>query len=492
MGQVALLAVLSVSGTLAQTFQVRLDSPLTSYGSPAGTAFTATVISPLEASGQVIIPQGSVIHGTVMRASAVGLGLVHERAMLDLAFQQYDLPDGRQFPLEARLQFVENAREQVDRRGRIRGVLAASSPQGLLRGIWYRPTENFFNRSAIGLTGLGGTLWSHFSLGPYGAAGMLAARYIAFSLPEPEIQLPPGTEMRLMATSIPRDVPTTPVPADLNVEESFASWLQQRSRVVTRPDGTRAQDVINLAFVGDFEELRSAFSAAGWVPAEPRSLHSFSTAYRAYNDMRGYSTAPVSTLLYQGTAPDVVFQKSFNTIAKRHHVRIWRAGEFEGNEVWLGAATHDAGVGFRMASMTVTHKIDPRTDGERGKIVSDLKFEGCSNTVSYLNDSPDDNWVPASDIQTDGRLAVIRLRPCAGNSPEGTSPQEESAFLPPGSKVKRMARRFVLETRQYFLRDNMYYWAYRAVSLHRNMISGGCRCRGMINFPSESFGRRRR
>jgi hypothetical protein len=466
MHKVALLAVLGVSGTLAQPFQVRLDSPLTSYGSPAGTTFTATVISPLEANGQLIIPQGSVIHGTVMRASAVGLGLVHERAMLDLAFEQYELPDGQQFPLEARLDFIENAREQVDRRGRIRGVLAASNPQGLLRGIWYRPTENFFNRSAIGLTGLGGTLWSHFSLGPFGAAGMLAARYIAFSLPEPEIQLPSGTEMRLLATSIPRDVPTTPVPPDLIVDGSLASWLEQQTRVVTKPDGTRAQDVINLAFIGGAEELQNAFSAAGWVPAEPRTLHSLSTTYRAYNAMQGYATAPVSMLLYQGAAPAVVFQKSFNTIAKRHHVRIWRAGDFEGNEIWLGAATHDAGVGFRMASMTITHKIDPRTDGERGKIVTDLNFEGCSDKVSYLSDSPDDNWVPASDIQTDGRLAVVWLRTCAGSSPEENL-QHDPIFRSPGSKTKRMARRFVLETRQYFLRDNMYYWAIRATIMAR-------------------------
>ena len=467
MRKVALLAVLGVGGTLAQTFHVRLDSPLTSYGSPAGTTFTATVISPLEANDQSIIPQGSVIHGTVMRASAVGLGLVHERAMLDLAFEQYELPDGQQFPLEARLEFIENAREGVDSRGRIKGVLAASGPQGLLRGIWYRPTENFFNRSAIGLTGLSGTLWSHFSLGPFGAAGMLAARYIAFSLPEPEIQLPPGTEMRLVATRIPAGVPTTPVPSDRNVGDSFAAWLQQQPRLVMKADGTRAQDVINLAFIGGAEELQNAFSAAGWVPAEPRSLHSFSTAYRAYNDMRGYATAPVSMLLYQGAAPAVVFQKSFNTIAKRHHIRIWRAGDFEGNEIWVGAATHDAGVSFRLASMTLTHKIDPKTDGERRKIVSDLNFQGCVERISYLNDSPDDNWVPASDIQTDGRIAVLWLRPCAGGSSGGTPPKHDLIFRSPGSKPKRMARRFVLETRQYFLRDNMYYWAIRATIMAR-------------------------
>ena len=474
----ALLALLSASGMLAsadqrtsQTLQVRLDTPLTSYDSPAGTAFTATVISPLETGGRLVIPQGSLVYGTVTRASAVGFGLIHERAKLELAFHQYELADGKRFPFEARLEFIENAREQVDSRGRIKGVLAASSPQGLLRGIWYRPSDDFFN-SAIGLTGLSGALWSHFSLGPFGAAGMLTARYIAFSLPEPEIQLPPGTEMRLLVTSVPEDAPTTPIPPDLSVEDSFAVWLRQQSRVVMKPDGARADDVINLAFIGGTEELQNAFSAAGWVTAEPHTLHSLSTTYRAYNSMSGYSTAPVSPLLYQGANPSVVFQKSFNTIAKRHHIRIWRAGDFEGNEVWLGAATHDAGVGFRRASMTITHKIDPRTDGERGKIVNDLGFAGCSDRISYLDGSPDDRSVQNPGIQTDGRLAVIWLRPCAGSSLEEVSPQAEPIFSSPGSKAKRLARRFVLETRQYFLRDNMYYWAYRAASLSRKRISG--------------------
>ena len=80
--------------TMSPTFQVRLDAPLTSYGSPAGTEFTATVISPLEIDGQSIIPQGSVVRGTVRRASAVGFGLRHERATLELAFQEYELADG--------------------------------------------------------------------------------------------------------------------------------------------------------------------------------------------------------------------------------------------------------------------------------------------------------------------------------------------------------------------------------------------------------------
>ena len=476
MSKVALLALLSASGTLtfaeskiSQTFQVRLDDPLTSYGSPVGTSFTATVISPLEVKGQIVIPQGSLVHGTVKRASAVGFGLGHERASLELGFDEYALAGGERYPLGARLAFIENAREQVDTRGRIKGILAAATPQGFLRGIWYRPSASFFHRSALGLTGLGGALWSHYSLGPAGAAGLLAARYFAFPLPEPEIQLPPGTEMRLLATGVPEDAPTTPVPDETPVEEStFAVWLQAHSRAVTRPDGKPADDVINLAFLGTADELQNAFSAAGWLPAEPKTMHTLSATYRAYNSMTGYSTAPVSTLLYQQEAPSVVFQKSFNTIAKRHHIRIWSAGVFEGSEVWLGAATHDADIGFRFASMTVTHKIDLRTDGERKKVITDLSFAACSKQVSYLDRSEDVASARSKGIQTDGRMAVIWLQPCS-DTPASTDlvTQDAARIQAPGSRPKRLARRFVLETRQYFLRDNMYYWAYRAAVMAR-------------------------
>jgi hypothetical protein len=470
-----LLGLLSLHGMLVlaadrtlPSFHIRLDTPLTSYSSRVGTEFIATAISPLEDGGQVIIPPGSLIRGSVTKASAVGLGLVHERATLELAFKEYELASGERYELGARLDFIENAREQVDSRGRIKGVLAASSPQGLLRGIWYRPTDDFFSHSALGLTGLGGALWSHFSLGPFGAAGVLAARYLAFSLPEPEIQLPSGTEMRLVATSIPEGVPTTPVVPNLSVGKSLSLWLQDQPRIVTRPDGKPADDVINLAFVGDAEELQNAFAAAGWVAAEPRTMHSVSATYRAYNSMSGYSTAPVSPLLYQQAEPSVVFQKSFNTIAKRHHIRIWHAGIFEGQEVWLGAATHDAGVGFQLRSMTITHKIDPQTDRERTKVVTDLGFTSCSERVSFLERSraAAAAWNPW--IQTDGKLAVLYLQPCSGDVPD-----TDSTFQAPGSKGKRLARRFVLETRQYFLRDNMYYWAYRAAtSAHRNASRG--------------------
>jgi hypothetical protein len=150
-----------------------------------------------------------------------------------------------------------------------------------------------------------------------------------------------------------------------------------------------------------------------------------------------------------------------NTITKRHHIRIWRAGEFEGSEVWLGAATHDAGVGFHSESLTITHKIDPQTDREREKIVTDIGFTGCAESVSSVDRpneaEPASDHASGRDTLTDGRLAVIWLGPCS-RPPASNDPPE----LLPGTKTKRLARRFVLETRQYLLRDNLYYWAFRA------------------------------
>lgn len=56
----------------------------------------------------------------------------------------------------------------------------------------------------------------------------------------------------------------------------------------------------------------------------------------------GYSSAPASLLLSEGRPPDMLFQKSLDTFAKRHHVRVWKLAQtYNGQEVWVGAATQD-------------------------------------------------------------------------------------------------------------------------------------------------------
>lgn len=442
-----------------QILRVRLDTHLTSYATDQRSGFRSTAIAALEDNAGVLIVPGSIVYGTVRRASAVGLGLARERASLELQFDEYELPDGRRFRFEARLESIDNAREEVTSQGRIKGVLAARAPQGWLQGVWHRPSAGLFPRSLIGLTGASGHLWTKYALGPVGAAALLVCRFAVFRLPEPEIHLPPGTEMKLLVTRLPADAPLFPTPPPAAVPDSLAAWLKEQPHEVTKPNGKLSADIVNLAFVGSREQLVQAFASAGWFPAEPLTRRSFSRAYRAYTSMRGYPTAPVSKLLYDGVEPDSVFQKSLNTITKRHHVRIWRADAFAGQDVWLGAATHDTGVAFNPAALTITHLIDAMIDTERTKIVDDLAFAGCAMPAAYLG-RPEavrsrDN---GKGIVTDGRLAVISLVDCAGR-PKADSPASPKL---PGSRVSRLGRRVALETRHYLLRGNPYYWGYRA------------------------------
>jgi len=144
-----------------------------------------------------VIPRGSVISGNIRRAVPVGLGLVRERATIELSFAEYRTPDGETFPLRAKLASIDNSRERVTRSGQIRGVVSANDPNRFIFGVWMRPSVNLFSRSLIGLTGASNQLCSKFELGPFGAVGFLAIRYTMFPFADPEIHLPPGTDMKL-------------------------------------------------------------------------------------------------------------------------------------------------------------------------------------------------------------------------------------------------------------------------------------------------------
>lgn len=441
---------------------VRLATSLTSYDSAAGSEFRAVVIAPYVHHRRVLIPQGAVIVGTVKKARNIGLGFFRERASLDLTFHQYELPDGRKFPIRATLRKIDNARENVSRTGSVRGILAANNPQSLMQGVWHRPRLGHFPRSFVGLTGAGGRIVSAYSLGPIGAAGLFGLRLLMFRLPEPEIQLPAGIDMQLTGVEIPVNAPTSPVEPPEPVKSHLADWLRDIPHAITRPGGEEAADQINIAFIGSEEHVVNAFRTAGWYEADPLTTRTFSRAYQSYTRQIGYPTAPVSKLLYGGAEPDLVFQKSFNSISMRHHIRLWRVQDGD-SDYWLGAATHDIGVEFNKKAMTFSHKIDRRVDLERAKVVNDLLFVDCAEDPQYV-DRPglERRKRDEKDIVTDGRLALLTLKACVD-----TPREDPTTPAPPKSRLARIARRMMLEGRQYALRGNAYYWTYRALTFRR-------------------------
>ncbi len=499
---VSLASIGSAASLQPSDLEVRLQNHLTSYSSPVGTAFRCVVIHQFETGGHVVIPKGSEVYGSVVKARRVGLGIVHERAGLELSFNEYSTPDGRRYPLQARLRSIDNAREQVTAKGEVKGVLAASNPSNLLNGFWMKPTSNLLFRGVLGLTGVSNQVWVKFSGGPISAAGIFAARCLLFPFPEPEIHLPPGTDMKLRVLVEPAGSEAVPDAQRAGAQAEFSDWLGRKLSRLTYRKGQTAPDLMNVVLVGTRPEIAAAFVTSGWYMADRRTLLSSSHMWQAFSIKTEYAAAPVSQLLYHGAPPDLVFEKSFDTITQRHHIRLWRAGVFAGQEVWLGAATHDTGIGFKLSSLAFSHKIDRNIDLEREKVSTDLTFAGCAGapelldgetfSTIYQDGRPHPELLPVNHIEaraqpathaetkqasaeinedgktpataaqepavlTDGDLVVLRAQACVANEPSVAEPKL------PGTKLTRLTRRIVLEARNYVLRDNTYYWGYRMI-----------------------------
>ncbi|MBM3813536.1 MAG: hypothetical protein FJW20_18080 [Acidimicrobiia bacterium] len=456
-----LIACASLSGSQME-LRIRLTEPLRSDQAAPGRRFRAAVVTALAPKTGMRIAPGALIHGVVENLKPVGIGLRRDRAWMRLKIDGYELGDGRIVPLEAQLLEVENAREEVTAEGRVRGIAAATHAYSFLQGMWYQPRAGLVARSAGGLTGATGRITSRYALGPLGAASLGVVRLVLLRFPESEIVLPAGTELRIAVKGLPEDVPLASAEEADPEAAGMGEALRGLDFRVAKPGGKLADDIVHLAFLGTREQVEKAFQRAGWVAADPLTPRSFARAYQAYTSMRGYPAAPVSLLLYGGMPPSMVFQKSLNTLAKRHHVRIWPARDSADNTLWLGAGTHDVSVAFDRRRMSITHRIDPRVDWEREVVISELQFAGCAATAAYV-ERPEAKNRDGTGIETDGRLAIVRLLPCTG---------EEQQMAPPAEDFRRglpfrLAQRVILETRHYLVRGNPYYWVVRGVRRSR-------------------------
>jgi hypothetical protein len=170
----------------------------------------------------------------------------------------------------------------------------------------------------------------------------------------------------------------------------------------------RSSDLINVLLVGTQDEIDAAFRAAGWTG---ENRHSALALYRMYHSLvqrMGYSMAPMSRLTFNGLPPGRSYQKSLDTLTKRHHIRLWQQGS---TSFWLGAASEDIGLTIRR--MHPTHAIDDEIDNERAKVINDLWFTGCADEATLL---PRKVLRPIAEqntpISTDGDVAVLRLKHC--------------------------------------------------------------------------------
>jgi LssY C-terminus len=371
---------------------VRLTSAIPAHAN-AGQPVTTVLVVPVTQAGVVILPSGVTVSGVVEAAGE--LRAEHRHRYLQLAFDEIRGLSSRPLAIQARVAEVDNARETVDPEGRIVG----------LGNIRARPTAV----DALLLLAAHG----HPIAFVAAEAGKLGLRAVERA----PIEYDAGTELtlKLLApVSPPSPSPGSgPDLPDLSrdpVLERLASALPVRA-VTARLK--QPADLTNVLLLGTGDDVREAFLAAGWTEARPLGVKSVARAFLALAHRHGYKPASVSRQELQGAPPDLVFEKQNNTLAKRHHVRIWsREERFRGETVWLGAASHDVAIFFDRKRRTFTHRIDPRIDDERDKIMSDLAFTGrvrAAGLVERPDVAAQSGDAPGDAVVTDGRLGVLRL-----------------------------------------------------------------------------------
>jgi hypothetical protein len=237
-----------------QSLWIRLASPVSTYTARVGDSVHAVLTQDVDCGSDVVLPMGTSIEGVVRSKRKVGWGIRHETSALEIEFNRVTEANGSAIDISARVEEVENAREQV-KHGVIQGVLSSDTFQGRVNSrLIHLPTWN-----------------------PYSDLGLIIYKATFPIFPEPEIYYPAGTDLRLKVkaavSSLPIAVKTTlePAPADTS---QLDAWIQQMPQRSTTAKSVNA-DLLNLVFLGSREQVQAAFREAGWHNSDPVSRHSF-------------------------------------------------------------------------------------------------------------------------------------------------------------------------------------------------------------------------
>jgi len=371
--------------------QIRLTKEMNTTTAKVGDVFEAIIIAPVVVDGHISMAAGVTVTGHLKEVTAAVNP--DDQAVLALAFDEIRDASGKKAGIAAKLTGVDNARESVDADGRIQGIIASKTGSGRLDQGINKVSEKY----------------------PSFAELLGTVKQAVLKGTDANIDYKAGVEMTIALTK-PLDwtgAVKGPDIASIEPQDQLFRLVNgQPFRTATEKD-QRPSDITSLMFLGTRQQIEDAFQKAGWTPAAKLSDQTKLETFRAMAEMRGYQEAPVSVLLLDGRAPDLVFEKINDTFAARHHLRIWqRPGTFGGKQIWVCAATHDTGIRFSEETRTFIHKIEPRIDLERAKVVNDLLLTGLVRGLSLVDrpELPPDMFNATGDaLKTDGSMAVVSL-----------------------------------------------------------------------------------
>jgi hypothetical protein len=392
-----------------QTLSIRINGPVYSEHSRTGDPVEGTVTYPLCKGGeditcpdgQLVVPPGTRVEATVLFAQKAPNKYSRPRLVLD--FSNIIHADGTRTPLYARVIDVDNARETV-RNNEILGIVQP-----------HASTKTGYILAGLGMIN---------PIAGYTIKGVSAVYGLSLRR---EILFPAGTDLQVQIVR----------PSMLKKKDTWSGWpvlqVDDKLQAIVKAAPIRVytkdnkpSDLTNLMFIGSQQQLEAAFQEAGWFETDSLSMGSAVKTVQATLRSAGYAQAPVSLLTINGKAPDLIFQKSLDTFAKRHHIRIWKQPvTWNGREVWVGAATHDIDISTARAHTKWGHRIDPHVDREREWIETDLLYAGTATSYALV-DRP---HVPKTAgnatgdvITTDGQISIVELGTTKPNILNPTTP----------------------------------------------------------------------
>lgn len=194
-----------------------------------------------------------------------------------------------------------------------------------------------------------------------------------------------------------------------------ADLLAQVPRRIAYKQGN-AGDMVNFAVLGAGDQVLAAFRAAGWVVVDRTSKEAVIHGLLATLSKQAYTELPMSELYLFDRPQDygLAHADPLTVVSTRHHLRLWKAPfAFNGEEVWVGAATHDIGFDRDQRNNGVTHKIDPNVDDEREFVRTSLLSTGMiggENALLPGDALKEAHTATGGSFHSDGRVFLFRLR----------------------------------------------------------------------------------
>jgi len=201
------------------------------------------------------------------------------------------------------------------------------------------------------------------------------------------------------------------VPSMAGIDNSLFAKIPRR---ISDKDGNPG-DMVNFLILGDEEQMKKAFTTAGWVQVDSDVKATILAGAIASLSKESYVTMPMSILYLFGRPQDYgwAHAEPITVVASRNHLRIWKAPfAVNGQTLWVGAATHDVGFERDQRNNGITHKIDPDIDAERDYVQKTLCSTGLVSEISHFtpqNALKEAKTATGGSFHSSGQVLVLKL-----------------------------------------------------------------------------------